>query len=48
MTGQPRKIGARPFAAVAVELLRQFLTGVDPESLVHVAEVVFDCLRAEE
>ena len=30
------------------ELLREFLTRVDPESLVDVAEVVFDGLRAEE
>jgi hypothetical protein len=28
--------------------LREFLTGVDSESLVDVAEVVFDGLRAEE
>src|SRR5580698_9279524 len=34
--------------AVAADPLREFLTGVDSESLVDVAEVVFDGLRAEE
>src|ERR1700733_10797507 len=33
---------------MAAEPLREFLTGVDSESLVDVAEVVFDGLRAEE